>query len=376
MLEIQRELIGAEDPAARAEERLDSVLNTVTTAFAAAEPARVIEIARMRCLPWAHMPVEARSDGGPTRAELLALLAVIAAQGAGHGTTTMAGSDRAMDADSKEPPASAACNVEMTTEPENNALPPSSQPATATSVDPSDGDAVPVEFQPLQRLVDKVLPSIELLIQLAQVRAALTHDPSDRLAPIAVKMRGAEVWMRNTSYPDRVEVTVRELFADPTVVAALNAGLGFDADTALRVLGACHQLQVDALNDRTVLWRDRMAATMQAHPNGLNAEQRNDALRDWNTFWDPETATVAVAAAQIATQTSLSVGRVEAVLTTFAFDPSEWTPKALVGAYTSGNNPLRTHPVIDVGAGRYMALHNSGCSWGLKPPDSSRLLAT
>jgi hypothetical protein len=340
MLDVRNDLMGAEDPATRADERMTRVIDELTTAFAAAEPARIIEIARMRCLPWAHLPVEARSDGGPTRAELIALLALTAKRRYAELEPEL---KPGLDADSEY----------RTTE---NTPPKVPQSATPTAEADVSGE---VEPQPLTNLVYEAVPSIDLLLQLAQARAALAHDPTDKFATIAVKMRGAEVWMRNTSYPDRVETTVRELFADPEVSAALATGLGFDVDVALRVLQTCHALQVQALNDRMKTWRDRVDATMQAHPHGLNTDQRNQARREWNNFWDPDTATVTVTAAQVATAASLPIDQVEAVFDAFRFDPTEWTARDLVGAYTGGNNPLRTNPVIDAENGRYMLVHDA-----------------
>lgn len=316
-LSLSRELLSADDPLAEADQQLAEAIDDLTTAIAQFDPVRVIEVARIRCLPWSFLPASA-SEAGPTRAEVIALLAVT-------GHASLAG---------EVGPAS---------------------PMRAESYEPSHQ---PLQAQPITDAVYGRIEAVDAILQLEQAKALLEADPEDTFGFITAKMRGSEVWMRNSSYPDQVEITVRELFSDG-VDQAIKAGLGFGVDEAFRALQGCHQMQVDRFSARMSKWRDDMTGAMQAHPHGLNEEERAHWIGEWQAFWEPESRFVTLSAQEVAEHTDLDPAAVQAALEFFALDLSGATPRSVIRAFAAGDNPLRTNPVIASMDGRFMLVHDA-----------------
>lgn len=318
-LSLRAELSSADDPSAHAEQRLADAIDEVSTAIAEFDPVRVIEVARLRCLPWSFLSQAGASAAGLTRAEVLALLAV-----AGH--------------------------VNLGGE---------AGPTTPKPAGGEESSQRPLRAQPITDAVHGRLEAVDTILQLAQARALLDADPEDVIGLMTAKMRGAEVWIRNSSYPDRVEITVRELFSDESVDQTLKAGLGFGVDEALRALQGCHQMQVDRFNARMNEWRDDMTGAMQAHPNGLNEEERNHWIGHWQAFWEPESQFVTLSAQEVADHTGLDGTAVQATFEFFALELGGSTPRSVINAFTAGDNPLRTNPVIPGTDGRFMLVHDA-----------------
>jgi len=307
---------GTSDPAAAVEEALTELVSDVAADVEAVELASLIEVARLGALSWAPIgTVGVYPEMAPPRAELLALVAVAASAHAGAPVTPAAGT------------VSAAVGG----------------------------------VQPVTNLVNgKLFDQIDEVLRLAQIRELASADPSDPLVYVSALMRGAEIWIRNITYPDMLKATVLALFSDPTVVATLKSDLGFTAEDAIEVLAACHELQVDRVNDRMVKMRDAMdAARASADPTGAPNEKSVQAARAaWTSAWEGTTDQVAVSVADIVAKTGRDTGEVEAVLKYFTVDLDGATPQEVVDEYTSGNNPLRTHPVIAVD-NRYMLIHDT-----------------
>ncbi|MPV36948.1 preprotein translocase subunit SecA [Georgenia subflava] len=188
----------------------------------------------------------------------------------------------------------------------------------------------------------------------------MTTAEVDPLTLIAARMRGNEVWVRNTSYPDMVARTVRQLFSDSQVQALLRAELGFDANEAILVLDSCHDLQVEKLNlrmQRMVSSIDRASAS--GTPDAPKRTALEEARRQWAAAWDAEAHEVTVAAADLAAHCDLPEGTVTSVLNHFRLDVGQWSPRQVIDEFVSGNNPLRTNPVIHHSDGRVMLVHNA-----------------
>ncbi|HML50523.1 MAG TPA: hypothetical protein PKD84_03810 [Propionicimonas sp.] len=313
-LTLGAELLSADDPTAEAERRLGAAIGEVSTAIAQFDPVRVIEVARIGCLPWSHLPQTTDSERGLTRAEVVALLAVASHSG-------LAG-------------------------------------AAEPAADDESGLG-PLRPQPITDAVHGRMEIVDEILHLEQVKALLDADPEDVVGLITTKMRGAEVWMRNSSYPDRVEFTVRELFSDESIDRDLKAGLGFGVDAALRTLQGCHQMQVDRFNARINRWRHDMAGDMKAHPDGLNEEERTTSIRQWRALWEPESHVVTLSAQEVAEHTGLNGVAVQAILEFFALDLGGSTPRSVISAFAAGDNPLRTNPVIVGPDGRFMLVHDA-----------------
>lgn len=318
-LSLRAELLSADDPSAQAEQRLADAIDELSTAIGEFDPVRVIEVARIRCLPWSFLPQAGASEAGPTRAEILALVAVTS-----HAN--LAGE------------------------------------AGPASLEPPEGEEFshgPLQAQPITDAVYSRIEALDTILHLEQAKALLGADPEDRFGLITAKMRGAEVWMRNSSYPDQVEITVRALFSDEGVDQGLKAGLGFGVDEALRALQGCHQMQVDRFSARMNKWRDDMTGAIQAHPNGLNEEERAHWIGQWQAFWEPDSQFVTLSAQEVADHTGLDGAAVQAALEFFALDLRGSTPRSVIDAFTAGDNPLRTNPVITGTDGRFMLVHDA-----------------
>lgn len=319
-LNLRAELLSAEDPSAHVEQRLADAIEDLSTAIAEFDPVRVIEVARIRCLPWSFLPQAGASEAGLTRAEVLTLLAIT-------GHRNLAGK--------AGPPAS----------PE----PPECQESSCRDL----------RAQPITDAVYSRIETVDAILHLEQAKALLDRDPEDEIGFITAKVRGAEVWMRNSSYPDQVEITVRELFANEDIDQALKADLGFGVDEAFRALQGCYEMQVDRFSARIDKWRDNMTGAMQAHPQGLNEEERAHWIGQWQDFWEPESQFVTVSAQEVADYTGLDSATAQAVFEFFAMDLSGSTPRSVIDAFAAGDNPLRTNPIIASLDGRFMLVHDA-----------------
>lgn len=319
-LRLLDELLSTEDPSAQAEQRLADAIEDLTTAIAEFDPVRVIEVARIRCLPWAFLPQAGASEAGLTRAEVLTLLAIT-------GHERLAGK--------AGPPAS----------PE----PPECQKSSCRDL----------RVQPVTDAVYSRIEDVDAILQLEQAKAILDRDPEDEFGFITEKVRGAEVWMRNSSYPDQVEITVRELFANEDVDQALRADLGFGVDEAFRTLQGCHEMQVDRFSARVNKWGDETIGVMQAHPRGLNEEERAHYIGQWQHLWEPKSHFVTISAQEVADCTGLDCAAVQAVFEFFTIDLSGSTPRSVIDAFAAGDNPLRTNPVVAGMDGRFMLVHDA-----------------
>lgn len=319
-LNLRAELLSAEDPSAHVEQRLADAIEDLSTAIAEFDPVRVIEVARIRCLPWSFLPQAGASEAGLTRAEVLTLLAIT-------GHRNLAGK--------AGPPAS----------PE----PPECQESSCRDL----------RAQPITDAVYSRIETVDAILHLEQAKALLDRDPEDEIGFITAKVRGAEVWMRNSSYPDQVEITVRELFANEDIDQALKADLGFGVDEAFRALQGCYEMQVDRFSARIDKWRDNMTGAMQAHPQGLNEEERAHWIGQWQDFWEPESQFVTVSAQEVADYTGLDSATAQAVFEFFAMDLGGSTPRSVIDAFAAGDNPLRTNPIIASLDGRFMLVHDA-----------------
>jgi hypothetical protein len=332
------QISGASDPVQAVETALTEIVAELCRQFAQFEPVQVVEVARAACLPWSaegqtYPDPQAMIDaeGGPTRAELIALLA---ATGVAGKSTLTDDAPAAHAGDSWRGRAPLALGEE-----EADALPPS---------------------QSLSQRVHEALPLIDRILHLTQLHEIAQADREDTLGMIAAMMRGSEVWMRNSSYPDMVAATLRQLFSQPQLSEILRADLGFDAKDAICVLETCHALQVEHFNDRLKRMLETLHRAMASGPiDDPDPGWVAETSRAWQEAWEPEADTVTISADEIAAAASLSEFTVQAVLKHFTLDVAGWTPREIVDKFTSGNNPLRTHPVIRTSNGRVMLVHDA-----------------
>lgn len=317
MFDTVADLADSADLGAAATAALVAAADEIASQVAGIEPATLIEVARLGTLPWApEGTVGVDSDAAVARAELLGLIALTAKN-----------------------------------------TPPTPSTEADEAADPVAADGV----QPITNLIQgTLLRQIDAILRLAQVRDLVEAGGSNPLAYVAALMRGSEIWVRNNSYPDMVEQTVRDLFAPPAVRSALKADLGFDADEAIAVLHACHEVQVDLMNERMrTMYTAIQVAMDSVGPNGApDPDAVTVARAAWTDAWEGNPDAVAATVSLVVTKSSHDPTVAEAVLRYFSVDIGSSTPSDIVDNFTRGDNPLRTHPVVAVG-GDFMLVHNA-----------------
>ncbi|MFI6274473.1 preprotein translocase subunit SecA [Streptomyces sp. NPDC050988] len=296
---------GADDPATAVGTAFDNAVSEFATKLRRFDAIRLIEVARQRFLPMApegEVPVAA--EAGAAYLELLALVA-LAVQG------------------------------------------------TAT-------DGAPVaEDQEMSHFVSEAKGELDGILHLAQLRSFAAVDPTDKLALVSILIRGAEVWIRNPSYPEMVKSTNLALLdGNPKVRAALNTQLGFDATDALTVLDACHHLQEASLNDRIHAMGGAVLDAMESAEGGQGDDGLAELARSsFMSMFEPDAAEATVAIDDIIAHTGIAEERVRAVVERFRLDLETDTPADVIDAFTSGKNPMRIRPLIVGNNGRAMLAH-------------------
>ncbi|WP_155846841.1 preprotein translocase subunit SecA [Arthrobacter sp. 131MFCol6.1] len=309
---------GESDPGPAIRGSIAELVTDVRNVLAPFDPFRVIEMARIRCLPWNSGETEGASpetifnaEGGPTRAELIALIA------SGGSVETPGG-------ESGE----------------------TSQPLEQT-----DG-----QEQSIGEALSNVLPSVERILQLAHLLQIAESEPDEPLAMLGAMMRGSELWVRNSSYPEMVVETLSQLFGTPEISQQLKADLGFDARDAVQVLDSCHELQVDRLNIR----RRRLFEASELRDGvEVGVEVLVEAFEAWKDAFEPSVELVSVTIAEICEETNLPESVVTAVLDFFSFNPRDRSAHQLVDDFIAGINQLRSHPVMRSKSDAAMLVHGA-----------------
>ena len=283
------------------EQQLAAEINSITSELEGYTAFAVCEIARLNWLPWNFMGGSnfEQTEGGPARVELLTLL--------------------------------------------------------ASTVTPSGETNVPIGEHPEHWR--STLDNILRLSSLLQVFRASSQTPADPIAKIQASTRLSEVLMRNSSYPQMVKETLIGLFDEPTVQNALTSALSFDLQTALNVLETCDDLQSQKMSIRLFSMADKIAATM-SNAEDLTQEQIDQLHDDWDATWDPTDEDISIAPSDIASRLQVSEAVVSAVLREFTVSTGSDSAQAVVENFTTGDNPLRTNPVVSNSDGRVMVVHN------------------
>lgn len=300
-----------DDQLDEADRRINSITADLMVQLSSHRAERVVELARITCLPWAAAgQVKVDVEGGPTKAEILALLAL--------------GSDSA------------------------------------------DGFGAPDEEEAnsLYREAHDWSERVGEIIELAQAREiiAMRKQAVDDIDALAFMTRSASVWIRSTSYADMVKPTYRALFEGAEVKSALRANLGFDADDAIRVLESLHELQVDTMNHRLENSFRAMASLYKESRNGqlvLDEASRLHVRTLHNKAWQPSADSVAFRPDRIAIAAGVHATVARAVLDHFAADTGSATPREILDAFISGDNILRTNPVVRTRTGEYLLVHDA-----------------
>jgi len=296
-----------DDPVAAIGEAFDAAVAEFVDGLKYFEPHRLVEVARMAYMPWARPGQVAPTPGAPAAyLELLALVALTAANG--------------------RPP----------------------------------GEVVPAaQAQEMSHFVTQAADRLNALLELSQLRAIAAADPTDRLIMIALLLRGSQVFVRHTSYAELVEETVVQLLdSAATVRAALNAELGFDATDALAVLNACHDGQQANLNARGQGFADVMNVLLPQAQGEPTDEMRTAFQTSFGNLFEPDVERSTVSVDKVVVQSGVAEDRVRAVIERFHLDLRSATPAEVVEAFMSGNNPMRSHPLVVTADGRLMLPHS------------------
>ena len=315
-------IVSADDPAASVQEQFDDALRALVEEASRFSAVSLIEAARMAVLPWmGEGEYRVDPDASAAHVELLALI-VLAAEARASGPPT--GDDPAM--------------------------------------------------QEMSHFISHVKEDLDLLLNLSHLRAAMTVNRSDKLAFISMMMRGSQVLVRNSSYPDMAERTVTDLLdGDADVRAQLVSGLGFDAHDAIQVLTAVHKSQQDQLNDRGVdfaaalntigdpdeMGYDRWSQEPGEPSDELKVQMSARLLEAVGSFFEPDLEASTVPVAKIVDETGLEEGRVRAIVERFTVDIAGRSAGDVVDAFTTGDNPFRPRPFVAAGGDRVLLPHHT-----------------
>lgn len=267
----------------------------------------VCEVARMNFLPWNFMQ-DANfidTEGGPARIELLTLL------------------------------------------------------AAASTAEPADD----YEVQPIWHRLGEWKKAVDIVIQLSALiglqRAVVDGDGDlTPMAKVQASTRASEVLLRESSYADMVKATLVDLFDEPTIKSALVNLLSFDLGAAVSVLEACDEIQTEKMSSRL---NAMMAQIQQAMAEGENLTdlRRAEISDQLERAWDPAKQDISSSAEEIAERLQIPEPTVTAVLNQFLLPSDIGLPADVVSNFTTGDNPLRTNPIISDGKGRFMLVHPS-----------------
>lgn len=211
----------------------------------------------------------------------------------------------------------------------------------------------------MSQFVSEATDRLNALLELSQLRATAASDPTDRLMTIALRLRSSQVFVRQTSYAEMVEETLIQLLdGDARVRAALNAELGFDASDALAVLAACHDMQQAKMNARGQAFADEMNVLMPQAQDEPTEETRTAFEKSTRELFEPGLEGSTVGVDEVVARSRVAENRVRSVIERFRLDLGSATPADVVDAFMSGNNPMRTHPLVVTSDGRLMLPHD------------------
>ncbi|WP_181436702.1 MULTISPECIES: hypothetical protein [unclassified Curtobacterium] len=310
-LELMDDLETFDNQLDEVDRRIDGILTELMAQLSSHRAERVVELARLACLPWsAAGQVKVDVEGGVTKAEILALLAL--------------SSDTAV----------------------------------------SFGSPEKEEANSLYEAAHGWAARVGEVIELAQARQMIVdrEKATSDIDSLSFMTQSASVWIRSTSYPDMVKPTYLALFGGVEVRSALRANFGFDADEAIRVLESLHALQVEAMNDRVEIYLRAMASAYGDAQNGQSMPDETNKLRLralHNRAWQPSADSVAFSPERVALAAGVEETVARAVLDHFAPDTGSATPREILDAFVGGDNELRTNPVIRTRLGGYLLVHDA-----------------
>lgn len=224
--------------------------------------------------------------------------------------------------------------------------------------------------------------------------AAPTGDP---FSQVLFQSTQREIMMRNPVYPHMLLDTLRGLFGDPAVESDCRDTLGFTGLEAVNILEQARLMSITALQerfDRLLAARDasmpvlerRAAAQHPASPAGVDGEDIPESLpqehvaviRELMSALEEITTNVGDSAVldvdELARRTGYPVSTVTAVLDAFTLSGLADSAEAVERFFT-GDNPLRTAPIITDSNGSRMLVHDGLALPAVREVIESRLKA-
>lgn len=197
--------------------------------------------------------------------------------------------------------------------------------------------------------------------------ALFSVEPADQNSLIVFQTVQREILMRSGTYQHILLDTLRNLFSDPTVNSDCAEVLGFMGSDAVDVMAAVRAIAIRNLqgrHDRMFDMRERMAPIIEQSQQGTAdpdpaatkalLEEFKTALEDLTTHVD--TATV-IDPAEVAIETGIAVDTVEALLDAYTYKPVDLD--TALDRFFTGDNPLRTAPIVTDVQGRRMLVHDA-----------------
>lgn len=305
---LARQFAGMDKPEESIQKAFDEAVAEFVCELERFEPHRLLEVARMAYLPWARVgQMTPNPEAKAAHIELLALIALSA----------------------------------MNQRSQDNGFP---TPA-------------PNE---MSRFVSEATERLNNLLEMSHLRALAAEDPTNRLAMINQLLRGSQVLVRHTSYAEMVEQTLIQLFdGNPDVRATLTSELGFDVKDALAVLKGCHDLQQNQFNCRGAYFAEVLNTSGLVDEDAPIEEGQAAIEAAFTQLFEPDVGQATVDVNDLVRQSGVPLARTRAVCKSFRVDLSSLTPSEVVQEFMSGNNPLRTRPMIVTPEGRLMMPHGS-----------------
>ena len=221
-----------------------------------------------------------------------------------------------------------------------------------------------------------------------------TGDP---FSQVLFQSTQREIMMRNPVYPHMLLDTLRGLFGDPAVESDCRDTLGFTGLEAVNVLEQARLMSITALQerfDRLLAARDAIAAGHLGTPGGPEPSPRAGAdgkdmpeslpeehtavIREMMSALEDLTTNVGDSAVldvdELARRTGYPVSTVTAVLDAFTLNGLADSAEAVERFFT-GDNPLRTAPIITDGNGSRMLVHDGLALPAVREVIESRLKA-
>lgn len=205
-------------------------------------------------------------------------------------------------------------------------------------------------------LIDNLFPLVEELLHLAAARDLLAADANDEMARISAAVRGSGRTMRQTSYPEMQDATLRGLFGESAIDAALHNVAGFGVDEAMSFLHTCHDMQMEQLQRRVDQLADAYESVGPQSEQPPSEQENRDGSNAVIAFFNPVAEQAAVQVSEVAARAGMQTAIGIAIAGFFSATGTVEGPRRAIQAYLDGDSPIRKRPLV-VDGDRVMIVH-------------------